>query len=270
MIIKSLKPDLPFTCVPNATLNDHDLKPEDLGVLVYLISKPEDWQVRSTELCARFGIGRNRLYSILQRLQAAGYATYERAVSGKTTWTIAAEPLQDVAGRSKSLKDNLIPKTGMSPHPQKPDEEKPDEAFRDVLQKKETSQKNKNQKKKIDGWIDQLKGIYPRRQGADPRQRAVNALNARMKDGHKFDVIFAGAKKYSEYCKATNVEPRYVMQLATFLGPDLHFENEWQFDKKQSIASMREEDIEAAIAANTLPDARPGESWDQYRHRISQ
>ena len=55
-----------FSVLPNDLMNDERLSADALGVLVYLLSKPTDWQVRVTELRRRFDIGRDKVYRILE------------------------------------------------------------------------------------------------------------------------------------------------------------------------------------------------------------
>ena len=62
-----------FAVIPNAVGNDDQLKADTLGVLVYLLTKPEDWKVSVADVRKRFGIGRDRVYFIIQELETAGY-----------------------------------------------------------------------------------------------------------------------------------------------------------------------------------------------------
>lgn len=62
-----------FAVIPNITANDEQLTADALGVLAFLLSKPSDWQVTVANLRKRFGIGRDRVYSILKQLEGAGY-----------------------------------------------------------------------------------------------------------------------------------------------------------------------------------------------------
>lgn len=62
-----------YAIIPNSTADDDNLKADALGVLVYLLAKPNDWQVNIANLRKRFGLGRNRVYAILGELAEAGY-----------------------------------------------------------------------------------------------------------------------------------------------------------------------------------------------------
>ncbi|HUQ37039.1 MAG TPA: helix-turn-helix domain-containing protein [Aestuariivirga sp.] len=62
-----------YAVIPNSVSNDDRLKADTLGALVYLLAKPEDWKVSIADIGKRFGIGRDRVYVIMQELEAAGY-----------------------------------------------------------------------------------------------------------------------------------------------------------------------------------------------------
>lgn len=63
-----------FTVLSHTPLEDRNLKGLPLAVLVYLLGKPDDWQVRPTDIMARFELGRNSVYNILKDLVRTGYA----------------------------------------------------------------------------------------------------------------------------------------------------------------------------------------------------
>lgn len=73
-IIRGKRPSRDFSIFDNALLKDEALNAESLGVLVYLLSKPDDWRVMPGHLAKRFGCGRDKIYRILNDLIAAGYA----------------------------------------------------------------------------------------------------------------------------------------------------------------------------------------------------
>lgn len=77
MITRKPIGEQPFTTFSNALLNDDSLNPEALGVLVYLLSKPGNWNVMPGAVGKRFGCGRDKIYRILLDLIKAGYASRE-------------------------------------------------------------------------------------------------------------------------------------------------------------------------------------------------
>lgn len=59
--------------VSASALRDDGLTPEALGVLVYLLSHIDEWQVSQAQLCLVFGCGKTKMQSITQCLEASGY-----------------------------------------------------------------------------------------------------------------------------------------------------------------------------------------------------
>jgi len=87
-----------FTHLSNEVINDSSIEWNDLGLLIYLLSKPEQWKVSVKHLSSVRKSGRDALYSSLKRLQKIGYARYTRHADGSTDWSIydtPQEPLDD-------------------------------------------------------------------------------------------------------------------------------------------------------------------------------
>lgn len=63
-----------FTIVDLALMNDTRLSADALGVLIYLLSKPDDWTVSVEQLKRRFAVGRDKMQSIMRLLRDCGYA----------------------------------------------------------------------------------------------------------------------------------------------------------------------------------------------------
>jgi hypothetical protein len=72
-----------FTIVPNEII-ESDLSFEALGCLTYLLSKPDDWTIRVSELRKRAGVGRDKMQRILRELKDAGMLVGERVRDSKT------------------------------------------------------------------------------------------------------------------------------------------------------------------------------------------
>jgi hypothetical protein len=89
-------------------------------------------------------------------------------------------------------------------------------------------------------WLLDFKLAYPERSGSQPWRRAIAAAHARVGEGHSTDDFIAGARRYAAYCEATGkVGSEYVLQAATFLGPDRPFLRPWHPPPKAENASER-------------------------------
>jgi hypothetical protein len=69
---------------------------------------------------------------------------------------------------------------------------------------------------------------YPKRAGANPQKKAVGAYRARLAEGCTSGEIAEGVVRYANFCAATGkLGTEYILQAATFLGPEKHFRNSW-------------------------------------------
>lgn len=73
-----------FTIIGNACLCDESLSAEALGVICYLIGRPNNWTLRQGQLSERFRCGADRIQRILKELIEAGYIRKARARDPKT------------------------------------------------------------------------------------------------------------------------------------------------------------------------------------------
>lgn len=70
---------------------------------------------------------------------------------------------------------------------------------------------------------------YPKRPGANKTQ-ALNAWKTRLRQGASIIEMQNGALRYARYCEAMQTEGKYIKQASTFLGPDKHYESEWNVE----------------------------------------
>ena len=71
--------------------------------------------------------------------------------------------------------------------------------------------------------------VYPERSGGNPQPRAFAAWRARLREGVKPGELIAGVQRYRNFCEAEGkIGTPYVMQAATFFGPDENFMETWK------------------------------------------
>jgi len=74
-ILHIQKRDNPFAMIDRACLDDARLSWKARGILAYLLSKPDTWEVRTTDLVARSDHdGRDAIRAALRELVTCGYA----------------------------------------------------------------------------------------------------------------------------------------------------------------------------------------------------
>jgi hypothetical protein len=84
-----------WTAVPIQTANDSRLSLDTRGLIVFLLSKPADWQVMATALPYLLKdnntqgghVGRHRVRRMLKQLEKAGYLTRVRARDANGQWS---------------------------------------------------------------------------------------------------------------------------------------------------------------------------------------
>lgn len=90
-IIRAHRPKR-FTVLDNASIEDIRLSFRALGVLTYLLSRPDGWQTDSTRLAATRKEGRDATRTALRELEAAGYLSRSRVQDPATgRWTTTAQ-----------------------------------------------------------------------------------------------------------------------------------------------------------------------------------
>lgn len=126
-IIKTKKGPNPFAQIDRTVLEDDRLSWRAKGVLCYLLSKPNDWEVRSDDLISRGTEGREALRSAMLELKEHGYAilishqdSYGR-MTGRS-WEIFERP-QTVEGNNR--------KTEKPSHGETPPSNKEEESNKD-------------------------------------------------------------------------------------------------------------------------------------------
>jgi len=72
-----------FTQIDNEPVNDQSLRYEDIGLLVYVLSKPDNWTIYKYELISSHSNGRESVAGILKRLEERGYLLVIKGRTGK-------------------------------------------------------------------------------------------------------------------------------------------------------------------------------------------
>lgn len=67
-----------FTTIGNVLFNDERLEADELGILAFLLSRPDDWEVRRPALARRFKIGRDSIKRILLNCMCTGWVVAKK------------------------------------------------------------------------------------------------------------------------------------------------------------------------------------------------
>ena len=198
-----------------------------VGLLAYLLSKPDHWEVSVAQLVnyssqSKRPDGRDSVYAILKELIDTGFI--RRTMAREDGKMNGYE--YEVFDTPQPLTD--LPETD-SPYPAAPYTAEPTQVKTDVKQGLNTPVNNESlgASAPCDGFEAAWKA-YPKREGANPKNKAHSCWRARLKDGVTAETMMAGVARYAAYCKVKgSTGTAYVMQAVRFFGTERAFDNEW-------------------------------------------
>lgn len=86
-IIRSARKERDFAILSNALLQDSRLSMRGLGLLVRLLSRPDNWETNSEVLAREFNCGREQMRSVLNELSDAGYMRLSKTQDERGHWS---------------------------------------------------------------------------------------------------------------------------------------------------------------------------------------
>lgn len=86
-IIRSPRKERNFTVLSNTVCLDYRLSMRALGMLVRLLSRPDNWKTNSECLAREFGVGRDQIRNTLNELQEFGYMQLVKSQNELGHWS---------------------------------------------------------------------------------------------------------------------------------------------------------------------------------------
>ena len=154
-----------WTVVDNRIITDKSLTLESLGLLVHMLSKPNDWVFSQEQLGGEFGKGREAMRSLMKTLTQAGYVQRELVRDEKghiRTITIVSE---------KPIRQTGQPEAG-EPEAANPSVGQPAPLVITDLNKRLNKVNTKEVTRKRDDLFDLFWQAYPKRVGKDAARKA--------------------------------------------------------------------------------------------------
>lgn len=111
-----------FTQIPNDLARSTALSPQAVGILIFILSYPDDWTFTKTWLMRVRGIKRDRVDAILKELEGAGYCRHHQVrqsdgKAGSCEYRFADTPMAEEQLPAAAV----VPRRGHSkPKPEKP------------------------------------------------------------------------------------------------------------------------------------------------------
>ena len=248
-----------FTVIPQAIMRDNRLSLKDIGLLVSMLSLPDNWEFSENGLEAIFEHdGQASIRTGLKKLEECGYLKRER-VRGSD-------------GRMKAVNWYLSEYPAFEkPHLEKPHLENPNVVNRPQSNTKQSSTKEvsteeSNTKKSADALpsadavspkteFDILWKLYPKKEGKSNAERDYIKARKDKKNPVTFEEVKQGIERYIAYIKAEKIERRFIKQGSTWFHQRC-WEDEYmtggEANGSAAIYSGQNSEGQARVGANYL------------------
>ena len=206
-----------YTTINNTGLRDERLTWKAKGILVYILSLPDDWVFYMEEISKHSKDGIASLKAGMKELKECGYVKRFpiKGEDGKIhKWeTIIYEvpqvekpqveipPMENLPVENELLLSTNIPSTNNTNSAQK-------------------KRLRKNVSESYSDEFEQLWKIYPKKIDKKQGYKSFKAANKK----HSFEMILIGVKGYANYIKRNGTETKFVKHASTFFNNECYLE----------------------------------------------
>ncbi|EKO3632378.1 hypothetical protein M3894_002908 [Vibrio metschnikovii] len=196
MSIIRAKRERNYSVISNDVWRDNQLSFQAMGMLSYILSKPDNWSVSPSHLekvtdGTAKKTGRDGVYSILKELKSVGFIKTQKHACGKTDYIVSDHPCRHVKpsadkadeGKPNTDKPDLANTDKADPNTPNPDQANPDLAeptliSTDNKQVLISNNKNKQKENSHELLFEKFWKSYPKKTN---KQGALKSFNAAIK-----------------------------------------------------------------------------------------
>lgn len=207
-IIRRAPGERDFTILRNEIFNDERISADGLGVLCYLLSKPDNWHVSLVQLQGRFSVGRDKMQATVRHLRELGYMTLLREQGdagrfknvGYLVSGFVAEPQMEGVADEPQPENPVVDHDLKNRQTVEPADGKPGS-----LQRTEILQRTELHKSPIEAaaphgdGVEKLKIVYEPRDPRDTRRGVEAEFDKLSADDQALAILNAPA-----FCKASH------------------------------------------------------------------
>jgi hypothetical protein len=221
----------PYTIIDNRTINDDRLSWDALGLLTWLLSKPDHWTVRAIALQSIRKAGKHLIKRLLKELEDAGYLTRNQIRAENGTWLLESvvREVSNQCGKPALVSRKSASQCGLTgtaePAPDNPPLVSTELASTEIVNKNTELELNPFVRKKtgtivVNAW-DQFWNLYPKK---TEKKAAAKAWQKLKPDLELQTTILARLKTFIS-TDWRGVEKGFIPNPATWLN-DSKWENE--------------------------------------------
>lgn len=100
MIVRSPRPDTNWTVIQNRVIRDQQLTFKARGLLIYLLSLPDNWQVSAERIATQGPDGRDAIRTALSELERAGYVRRTKMADARGRWATRSVVYDQPCGKT--------------------------------------------------------------------------------------------------------------------------------------------------------------------------
>lgn len=199
MIVRSPRPEENFTTLSNSVIRDKNLSYRARGVLIEILSRPDNWRVTSVELARGSKEGRDAIRSALNEIQEAGY--------------MVTRKIRNELGQFETFNYVFdIPQSATTDFQASVLQASDSQALLEEPTRKTIKNKDMPEIKIPSNGFEEFWAIYPRHE--DKKTAQVAFIKALKKTD--LETILAGARRYL----ADKTDLKYVAYPATWLNKE--------------------------------------------------
>ena len=171
-----------FTTVHNNLILDESISWKAKGILLYMLSRPDDWKFNIKEISKNAKDGTDSVKYGLQELVKAGYISRKRNSDGTLDYYIFED-------KEKNNIVDYMSKATEKPQVEKPQVEKPLHNKERILLKKEYSNNNinKNIYSAVTDYLNEKTGRAGSEKYSPSSKETIKYIKARQNDGYKLE-----------------------------------------------------------------------------------
>lgn len=186
-----------FTVIPNEAILDTRLSASARWLLVYLLSRPNDWQVQVGDIQKKGGVGREKAYRLIKELISVGWVRKSISREDNGQWggieyVITDQPEVEEAAVSPCDEKSYLANSLPANHHLTKDLKKP------RTEKLQNTEKNILSDPAMDADFEEFWAAYPKRVN-NPKKSAKAKYIVIRKRGVQHDEIMAGTKAYASF-----------------------------------------------------------------------
>lgn len=206
-----------YTVIDNAVLNDKKLSFKAVGLLAFLLSKPDDWRFNYRHIATTHADGEAAVRAGMKELQKFGYLTRkrERQDDGTFAWVVTVHEEPEPCGGSPRMENPGVE----NDHLPSTDGASTEEQTLSLLSEPPSPSKSESLESEFEDWWS---GVWDKDSKARAKQ---HYRRIRTKEGATRSEMFAGRDAYIRLLQAQETPKKFWKNPANWLS-----EGKWETD----------------------------------------